>query len=102
MAHSFANRLQAAEYMDRGQHMGRVGPLAATWFDQLVRLQVLKQRLEQPQFRSTSDEPGAELGQHGIGRLSVGQALDKLEDGPEGELCRISRRLSVLRIEIGE
>ena len=106
--HRLADEFQAVEAAHRRQDMGRVGALLAAGLDQAALVQVLQHDLKQILIAPSGKQTGPELAQHGevearivklqaegilqvnpaahrLGRLPIGQVLEELKDGDQGQ-----------------
>src|SRR4051812_28878772 len=124
-AHRLTDEFQTVEAADRGQDMSGVGALLATRLDQAALAQVLQHDLEQVLIASSGKQTGSELAQHGeveariaklqaegilqvdptahrLGRLPIGQVLEELKDGDQGQAPRGYRQLAASVIQAGE
>ena len=123
--HRLADPLEPIEHADRGQDMGRVGALPAPLADQAEFAASFQEGVEELLFGLAVDQAGAELAEHGVveagigqfqgegvlpvdaaadgvGGLAIGEALDVLEDGGQGEPCGRGGGLSAGGEELGE
>ena len=123
--HRLADPLQPIEHADRGQDMGRVGALPAPLADQAEFPASFQEGVQELLFGLAVDQAGAELAEHGVveagigqfqaqgvlpvdaaadgvGGLAVGEALDVLEDGDQGQPCGRSGRLAAGGEQLGE
>ena len=105
--------------------MGRVGALPAPLADQAEFPASFQEGVQELLFGLAVDQAGAELAEHGVveagigqfqgqgvlpvdaaadgvGGLAIGEALDVLEDGGQGEPCGRGGRLSAGGEQVGE
>src|SRR5262245_55428987 len=106
--HGLCDALQAVDGANARQNLGRVGALPAAGFEPTPLAAAVQNGVQQPLFGAAADQACAELteyreveagvrqfqaegifpieaGADGIGRLPVGQVLDELKDGDQGE-----------------
>ena len=123
--HRLADLLQPVEHADGGQDMRRVGALPAPFADQAEFPASFQEGVEELLFGLAVDQAGAELAEYGvieagigqfqtqgvlpvdattdgIGGLAVGEALDVLEDGGQGEPNGGGGRLAAGGEQLGE
>ena len=120
-----ADPLQPVEHADRGQDMRRVGALPAPLADQAEFPASFQEGVQELLFGLAVDQAGAEFAQHGVieagigqfqpqgvlpvdaatdgvGGLAIGEALDVLEHGDQGQPCGRGGRLSACGEQVGE